>query len=1134
MSNITVTNLPVLTSLSGTAQLMVVQNGVSSSATAQQVANLNANGGTVTSITAQSPLSGGTITTTGTIGLNANGITNAYLAPMGANTLKGNNSGGSAQPVDLTIAQTMTMLGAAPLNSPVFTGVPSAPTPPTSDNSTLLATTAYVKAQGFGSGSVTSITAGAGLTGGTITTTGTIALATTGVSAGSYGSSAIAPVITVDTYGRITSATTANITPATIGAVPTTRTVSTTSGISGGGALSSDLTLSLSPIASNTVLANISGTSSVPTATTPTALFDSAFSSTQGTILYRGASTWQVLSPGSAGQFLATGGAGANPSWTAGSGTGTVTNIATGTGLTGGPITGTGTISIANTAVTAGSYGSASFVPTYTVNAQGQLTAASNVSIAISTSQITSGILPIANGGTGLSSLGTGVQTALGQAVTGTGGIVLATSPTLVTPTLGAATATSVAMTTGTISTAPSNSTDIVNKAYVDSVASGANYHAACNYATTADLGSVTYNNGTSGVGATLTKTSPFATLSIDGGSPSVGQRILVKNETSGQYNGIYTVTSVGSGAAGWVLTRATDYDQVGAGQNEVAPGDTTFIISGTANANTQWTQTTDFPITLGTTPLTFVQIGGSATYSAGTGLTLTGTTFSITNTAVSANSYGSSTAIPTFTVNAQGQLTAASTVAVIAPAGTLSGTTLASNVVSSSLTSVGTIGTGVWNGTTIGTGYGGTGLTTFTAGNNAIYSTSSSVLTAGTLPIAAGGTGQTTASAAFNALSPITTTGDLIIGNGTNSATRLAIGTNGYVLTSNGTTAVWSASTGGVSSFSAGSTGLTPNTATTGAITLGGILAAASGGTGQSSYTTGDLLYASGSTAIGKLSAVASGSVLVSNGTGVAPSYSSSPTLSGTVTSAYYIANGSISSAASTGAYSYGTLGYTDTNIFTSYTSSVNGYNQMVLQNTSSGAAASTNFIVSNNNGSSSTFFGEFGMNSSGFSGTGAFNAPSAVYLAATSGDLAIGTNTSNAIHFVVNGGTTDAATISSAGVFSLGTPLAVGSGGTGISTTPANGALLIGNGTNYTSSTLTAGSNVTITNGSGTITIAAASGGGATGGGSDAIFWNNGQTVTTSYSIPSTTNAGTFGPVTISSSATVTIPSSSSWTVV
>ena len=160
----------------------------------------------------------------------------------------------------------------------------------------------------------------------------------------------------------------------------------------------------------------------------------------------------------------------------------------------------------------------------------------------------------------------------------------------------------------------------------------------------------------------------------------------------------------------------------------------------------------------------------------------------------------------------------------------------------------------GTWNGGTIQPGYGGTGLTTFSAANNALYSTSSSALTAGTLPVLAGGTGvttstgtgsvvlsnsptlvtpalgtpssatltnatglplstgvtgtlpianggtgQTTASAAFNALSPITSTGDLILGNGTNSATRLAIGSSGYVLTSNGTTASWTApATGG------------------------------------------------------------------------------------------------------------------------------------------------------------------------------------------------------------------------------------------------------------------------------------------------------------------------------------------------
>jgi len=108
-----------------------------------------------------------------------------------------------------------------------------------------------------------------------------------------------------------------------------------------------------------------------------------------------------------------------------------------------------------------------------------------------------------------------------------------------------------------------------------------------------------------------------------------------------------------------------------------------------------------------------------------------------------------------------------------------------------------------------------------------------------GAVAIANGGTGQTTASAGFNALSPITTTGDLIVGNGTNSATRLGIGTNGYVLTSNGTTATWSAvASSGVSTFSAGTTGLTPSTASSGAVTLAGTLALANGGTGATTVS--------------------------------------------------------------------------------------------------------------------------------------------------------------------------------------------------------------------------------------------------------------------------------------------------------
>jgi hypothetical protein len=108
-----------------------------------------------------------------------------------------------------------------------------------------------------------------------------------------------------------------------------------------------------------------------------------------------------------------------------------------------------------------------------------------------------------------------------------------------------------------------------------------------------------------------------------------------------------------------------------------------------------------------------------------------------------------------------------------------------------------------------------------------------------GVVAIANGGSGQTTASAAFNALSPITATGDLILGTGVNTASRLAIGSNGYLLSSDGTTASWQpAPAGGVTTFDAGTTGLTPTTATAGAISLAGTLVVGNGGTGATTLT--------------------------------------------------------------------------------------------------------------------------------------------------------------------------------------------------------------------------------------------------------------------------------------------------------
>jgi len=238
----------------------------------------------------------------------------------------------------------------------------------------------------------------------------------------------------------------------------------------------------------------------------------------------------------------------------------------------------------------------------------------------------------------------------------------------------------------------PAQDQDAATKSYVDTVAQGLDPKASVNASTTSVLGAYTYNNGTSGVGATITGAA-VGVLTIDGVAVVLNDRVLVKNEPSAggfdAYNGIYLCTTAGTVSVAYVLTRATDFNQPAEMYSAF-----TFTEYGTVNADTGWvcTNNSSSAIVVGTTPILFTQFSGAGTYTAGTGLTLTGSQFSISNTAVTATSYGSSTAIPTFTVNQQGQLTAANTAVVIAPADTLSGTTLNSSVVTSSLTSVGTL----------------------------------------------------------------------------------------------------------------------------------------------------------------------------------------------------------------------------------------------------------------------------------------------------------------------------------------------------------------------------------------------------------------------------------------------------------
>lgn len=154
----------------------------------------------------------------------------------------------------------------------------------------------------------------------------------------------------------------------------------------------------------------------------------------------------------------------------------------------------------------------------------------------------------------------------------------------------------------------PTNALGATPKQYVDAIASGLDFKDACYAASTANLNAI-YANGAAGEGATLTNNGALAAFSIDGVSPPINSRILVKDQTTTLENGIYTLTTVGSGAVAWVLTRATDFDTPA----EIPAGAWTIINNGTVNALTSWVQTATVT-TIGVDAITFSQ------FSAGVG----------------------------------------------------------------------------------------------------------------------------------------------------------------------------------------------------------------------------------------------------------------------------------------------------------------------------------------------------------------------------------------------------------------------------------------------------------------------------------------------------------------------------------
>jgi hypothetical protein len=222
-----------------------------------------------------------------------------------------------------------------------------------------------------------------------------------------------------------------------------------------------------------------------------------------------------------------------------------------------------------------------------------------------------------------------------------------------------------------------------------------------------------TYNNGTGGVGATLTANSN-GTLTVDGYtfvSGDVGKRILIKDEAAGANNGVYVLTQAGTASLPYILTRATDFDTAGSGVDQIDAGDFFLVVFGTDNANTSWVQQTPLPITVGTTAIVFTEFAAVQTYTAGTGLSLIANQFSITNTGT-AGTYGSASAVPVITTNAQGQVTGVTNTSIA-----ISGSAVSGNITGSagSLTTPQAIYGNNFDGTAnlnqvIASTYGGTG----------------------------------------------------------------------------------------------------------------------------------------------------------------------------------------------------------------------------------------------------------------------------------------------------------------------------------------------------------------------------------------------------------------------------------------
>ena len=671
--------------------------------------------------------------------------------------------------------------------------------------------------------------------------------------------------------------------------------------------------------------------------------------------------------------------------------------------------------------------------------------------------------------------------------------------------------------TTGQISTQPSSANDIVNLLALQSYAAGISWKQPCAV-------------------ATLTNITLSGLQTIDTYTTLAGDRVLVKNQVSQADNGIY-IASTGT----W--TRALDANT----WNELIAA-ISFIEYGTQKGGA-WFCTAQPGGTLGTTPVIFSQFTTSATYTAGTGLTLTGFTFSITNTGVAASTYGSATATPVFAVNAQGQITSVTNTTITPAIGNVTG--LGTNMLAflQTPTSANLAAT-VTDETGSGALVFNTSPTFITP---ALGTPASGVLTnatglplttgvTGTLPIGNGGTGQTTASAAFNALSPITTTGDLIYGSGANTSSRLAIGTLGQILTVVAGVPAWASLGTIVSSFSAGTTGFTPSTATTGAVTLSGTLNIANGGTGITSFGTGvQTALGQNVTGSGGIALATSPSFTTPNlGTPSAATLTNAtglPVATGISGLGTGVATALAVAVGSAGAFvvNGGALGTPSSGVATNLTGTASGLSiggNAATATTATTATNATNSAITDNTSSSSTYYPTLvtattGNNPLGTSSTKLSFVPSTGTLTATTFSGALSGNATTATSAAkwttartesLTGDITGSTTVDGSANYSIATTLAtvnsnVGSFGssTSIPVVTVNGKGLV-----------TAVSTATVAGGQYYGTAA-----------TKAIAYNS-NSIAENITILTGTNGLTAGPVTIASTYTVTVQTGSRWVVV